>query len=248
MSTRGVTIWTLALLFAGCTGEAPQTGAQDVGMQPFSSEGQALPLQLTATQANGQRLFETVCWTCHGSAGRGDGPVVLAGSVPAPPNFMIGEYSDFSAENYRVRFREALSGAEDSHPHMRYVTSIMNPEKFEEALAYIPALTYPAEIPGSAIAGSTIYASRCDGCHGERGRGDGSAVEFLTQQPADFTKDTLIARHDWEALFRRIREGGSVVHGSAMPPWGMLFSDEQLWDLVAFISALQPGVFEPISE
>jgi hypothetical protein len=31
-----------------------------------------------------------------------------------------------------------------------------------------------------------------------------------------------------------------------MPPWGVVFTDEEMWDLVAFIGSLQPGVFPPL--
>ena len=131
---------------------------------------------------------------------------------------------------------------------MRYVMSILQPEKFMEALSYVPALIYPSEIPGSAIAGHAIYEPRCAVCHGETGRGDGVAAESLiTATPADFTKDTLIATRDWVALFHRIREGGQGRHTS-MPPWGMLFTDAEMWDLVAFIAALQDGVFPTLAE
>jgi hypothetical protein len=58
---------------------------------------------------------------------------------------------------------------------------------------------------------------------------------------ADFTTDTLIAARDWEAVFRRIREGGRAVHGSSMPPWGIFLSVAETWDLVAFLGTFQPG-------
>jgi mono/diheme cytochrome c family protein len=60
--------------------------------------------------------------------------------------------------------------------------------------------------------------------------------------PADFTTDTLIAARNWEAVFRRIREGGRAVHGSSMPPWGIVLSEEETWDVVAFLATFQPGV------
>ena len=153
-----------------------------------------------------------------------------------------------SAEDIRARFRGALDGVDESHPHMRYVTSILQPEKFMEALSYVPALIYPSELPGSAIAGQVIYAPRCAMCHGATGRGDGYVAESLTSaKPADFTQDTLIARRDWTTLFQRIREGGEGRH-TTMPPWGMLFTDAEMWDLVAFIASLQEGVFPTLAE
>ena len=152
------------------------------------------------------------------------------------------------AEDFRARFRAALVGVDESHPHMRYVVSILEPEKFLEALSYVPALIYPSEIPGSAIAGQVLYEPRCRLCHGETGRGDGDAAESLIRaKPADFTQDTLIARRDWVALFHRIREGGQQRHTS-MPPWGISLTEAEMWDLVAFIATLQEGVFPTLAE
>lgn len=248
MSTRSATVWMVALL-VGCTGDAPSSGTNGSAAGSVATPDQATSaLTLSATQQAGKQLFEIVCWTCHGSAGRGDGPVVSAGAVPAPPSFHTGEYSSMSAEDLRARFRAVLVGADEAHPHMRYVMSILEPERFMEALSYIPALVYPSEIPGSAIAGQGIYGPRCAVCHGETGRGDGVAAESLiAAAPADFTQDTLIAARDWAGLFRRIREGGMGQHTS-MPPWGMLFTEAEMWDLVAFIAALQDGVFPTLAE
>jgi mono/diheme cytochrome c family protein len=172
---------------------------------------------------------------------------VNAGAVTSPPSFQIGEYPGMSAEDIRARFRGALDGVDESHPHMRYIMSILEPEKFMEALSYVPALIYPSEIPGSAVTGQVIYASRCEVCHGETGRGDGAAAQSVRVTPADFTQDTLIARRDWVALFQRIRGGGEGRH-TAMPPWGMLFTEAEMWDLVAFIASLQEGVFPTLAE
>ena len=248
MSTRSATVCMLALL-VGCTADVPSFGTDDSAAQPVLSPDQApTALALTATQQSGKQLYETVCWTCHGSAGRGDGPVVSAGAIPSPPSFQIGEYPGMSAEDIRARFRTALDGVDESHPHMRYVMSVLQPERFMEALSYVPALIYPSEIPGSAIAGQVIYEPRCEMCHGETGRGDGYVAESLiSAKPADFTQDTLIARRDWVALFQRIREGGQGRH-TTMPPWGMVFTEAEMWDLVAFIAALQEGVFPTLAE
>lgn len=244
MTMRSMAILS-AVLLAACGGDALP---EDSGNRALLASTPASPLELSPQQAAGAEIFRTICWTCHGHAGRGDGPVVQAGSVPPPPNFHEGEYASLGLDDLEGRFRAALSGGEDDHSHMRYVASILKPEKFRDALSYIPVLTYPDEIPGSAVAGEEFYRFRCQGCHGPQGRGDGLAGHSLTDiRPADFTTDTLIAARDWDALFERIREGGQGTH-TAMPPWGMLFSEQEMWDLVAFIASLQPGVFGTLAE
>ena len=128
---------------------------------------------------------------------------------------------------------------------MQNVMSILDVEAFGAALNYLPALTYPPEIPGSAIAGREIYVLRCQGCHGTDGRGDGPGAEILELRPADFTQDTLLATRNFEAAFQKIRSGGGAVHGSSMPAWGVMLMDGDVWDLVSYIGSFQGGVLSP---
>ena len=128
---------------------------------------------------------------------------------------------------------------------MANVLSIIDVDAFSAALAYLPALTYPRELPGSAIAGHRNYVLRCQSCHGASGMGDGPGAEVLEMAPADFTRDTLLAARDFDAAFAKIRNGGGGVHGSSMPAWGVMLDDGDVWDLVAYISTFQPGVLSP---
>lgn len=214
----------------------PPRAAEDATPPPFA---------LTAKQERGREVFEGVCWTCHGSSARGDGPVVKRGAVKAPPDLTRGEYTKVTEAQLVARFRAALAGEDTTHPHMRHVISFLSEESFLDALAYLPALTYPPEVPGSALQGWKIYDFRCSSCHGPEGRGRGPVANQLVVAPANFTADTLIAASNFQGLHDRIRIGGGPVHGSAMPPWGQIFDDNDIWDLVAFISTFQPQRLSP---
>jgi mono/diheme cytochrome c family protein len=237
---RKLSLVTACTSVLACSGpsDSPTTAAGST----FAAEGAPAPIALTALQQEGRTIYETMCWTCHGTAGRGDGPAVQAGSIPAPPSFHATEYASSSTGELERRFTAVAAEADPTHPHMQFVTSLLKPERFAAALSFIPALSYPPEIPGSALAGERLYDFRCVGCHGMDGRGDGPASgSLILVSPADFTTDTLIAAHDWDAVFARIREGGRAVHGSSMPPWGIVLSTEETWDLVAFLGTFQPG-------
>jgi cbb3-type cytochrome c oxidase subunit III len=233
----------LATAVTACS--APADAPSESGtVQVTASEH--VPVALTESQAEGRVIFETMCWTCHGAAGRGDGPAVAAGSIGVPPTFHSDAYSADNLDAVLRRFRGSLDGTDENHTHMQYVASLLAPERFAEALSFVPALTWPEELPGGALAGEGIYEFRCIGCHGETGRGDGTAAASLaTVQPADFTTDTLLATGDWDAIHARIREGGQGVHGSSMPPWGVALSDNDVWDLVAYLATFQPGLLDP---
>jgi cbb3-type cytochrome c oxidase subunit III len=234
-------ILTAAVVGCSAPADAP-TGSSATQV----TASQHVPVALTESQEAGRAIFETMCWTCHGEAGRGDGPAVEAGSVGAPPSFHAEAYATIDTETLERRFRSGLDGTDETHAHMQYVASLLEPERFAEALSFIPALTWPEELPGSALAGEAIYQYRCAGCHGDTGRGDGPAAgSLVTVKPADFTTDTLLAARDFDGVYARIREGGQSVHGSSMPPWGVALSDDDIWDLVAYLATFQDGLLDP---
>ncbi len=246
MSMRAVTL-LIPLITIGCAGEPSESAVPGSLDEQVWVEHPALALQLTEVQESGKQLYDVFCWTCHGSSGRGDGPLATDMTVLAPPNFMEGRYPGMSATDFEVRFAEA-DPARRLPGHMEYVRSVVQPDKFREVLSYIPALIYPPSIPGSALSGSAIYAGRCRLCHGDTGRGDGEVgLTMKSPRPADFTMDTLLAQQNWEGLFMMIQGGGAGPH-TAMPHFGTLFSESELWDLVAYISMFQPGLFPTFAD
>lgn len=238
---------SVAILALACAGDTqpPEGEATAEAAAAESGPRQGLPFTLTARQERGQETYRSHCWSCHGDAGRGDGPAPTSGAVPRPPDLLSGGYPRMTVAELEHRFEAAIEEGAATHPHMQAVTSLVGVEGFKDALAYVAALVYPPDVPGSALHGKEIYEFRCVVCHGSDGRGDGSAVEFLGDiRPADFTSDTLIAARNFNGLFARVKEGGRM-HESYMPAWGVMYSDEDIWDLVAFISAFQAGVLSP---
>jgi cytochrome c oxidase cbb3-type subunit III len=237
---RRLVLVAALLTLAGCS--AP-SNAPSAGADSAAARLEPLPLELTPTQQSGRAIYQTMCWTCHGLSGRGNGPAVKAGSMTPPPTFHTKDYATASATQLRQRFAASLEGADPNHPHMQFVASLLKPERFGDALSFVQVLAYPPEIPGSAFAGKAIYDYRCVGCHGKDGTGNGPAAASLVQMPpADFTTDTLLAARNWDALFQHVKEGGHQIMGSAMPPWGIVLTDEDIWDLVAYLGTFQRGV------
>lgn len=102
--------------------------------------------------------------------------------------------------------------------------------------------TVPPEFSGksnpfgadASVAGAVIFKTNCVACHGDNGLGDGPASEALEPRPAN-----LVALHQKvgdDYLYWRINTG---VTGTAMPAWKGILSDEQIWDVVAFIRTLK---------
>ena len=245
---RKLALFAITTALAACAepSETPPAGSAPATTAVAAASEVHLALTLSPEQQSGKVTFESVCWTCHGSGGHGDGPA----STPTvkPPTFHTPDYASASQALLLQRFQASMQGADASHPHMQYVVKLVTEESFKAALAYIPMLTYPPEIPGSAAHGQDIYQYRCAGCHGTSGRGDGpGAAGLVDVKPVDFTTDTLVAAANWDAMFARIRQGGDRVHGSIMPAWGQVLGDGDVWDLVAYLATFQPGVVAPPS-
>lgn len=104
--------------------------------------------------------------------------------------------------------------------------------------------------------GKRLYAQNCAACHGESGSGDGvfansleaagaaSQLDMAGMQdmsmtrPIDFTRSDLLGASPALLQGKMVRGG----MGTGMPMWGSIFTDEQLWNLVAYLYSFH---FEP---
>lgn len=107
--------------------------------------------------------------------------------------------------------------------------------------------TPPPEILTSDAAvgaGEDLYRKNCSLCHGPSGHGDGLQAKSLDPPPADL-RNLTGARADRGYWFLRIQRGGKegplARERSAMPGWGEHLTDEQIWQLVAFLNTLAEG-------
>lgn len=101
----------------------------------------------------------------------------------------------------------------------------------------------PSFAAGNAENGKKIFEKRCWWCHGKKGEADGPAAKFLIPPPRDFTMGLFkfktspakveIARD--EDMYNMITDG---MPGTGMPSWKTLLSDQDRWDVVAYIKTL----------
>lgn len=107
-----------------------------------------------------------------------------------------------------------------------------------DAALEVPQMKNPvAATPESVARGNELYAKSCAKCHGMDGDGTGPSTHGFTADPrklwawsgADDSADGY--------LFSFITNGRTD-----MPPWGLVLSETERWDLVNFIKALKaPG-------
>ncbi|MBT5110767.1 MAG: c-type cytochrome [Rhodospirillaceae bacterium] len=110
------------------------------------------------------------------------------------------------------------------------------------ALSSGPAMAQSGAKTGDSDKGEAVYQKRCLQCHGAEGDGLGPAAERLNPPPRDFTLGLYKIKSSAfdadlpndEDLFRMVRDG---MPGTAMPGWGDMLSDQDMWDVITYIKS-----------
>lgn len=174
-----------------------------------------------------------------------DAPVVPTGKPSATSVQLLETYLpiDQSAEYYR------------SHSPYEVFESLQNTSLTDGQRWDVVAYFWQSNTTPEALAkGKQLYAKNCAACHGENGAGDGvfaddlaeageasmqtmeGAMDMVMQSPVDFTDPRRILGASPALLQGKILRGGM---GTGMPMWGSIFTEEQIWDLIAYIYSFQ---------
>jgi cbb3-type cytochrome c oxidase subunit III len=93
-------------------------------------------------------------------------------------------------------------------------------------------------VPGNAEsidAGKKLYQRHCAGCHGPKGKGDGS-LALSGGTPSDLTDETWEYGSTDGEIFVVIRDGTS----SDMQGYKEKLTDRQIWQIIHFIRSIGP--------
>jgi mono/diheme cytochrome c family protein len=98
----------------------------------------------------------------------------------------------------------------------------------------------------NATEGKKLYTSYCSTCHGETGKGDGTAAASLPAKPADHTNGAVMNQLSDKFLLEIISKGGGAAGKSTfMPSWGGSLNEKQIRDIVAYIRTLAIPPYKP---
>ena len=86
---------------------------------------------------------------------------------------------------------------------------------------------------GRTTAGGKAYSEMCAGCHGAPGQAAFLGAADMNPHPPNLA-EVPVERTPSE-LFWVVKNG---IRMTGMPAWGSTHTDEQIWDLVAFINRL----------
>lgn len=84
------------------------------------------------------------------------------------------------------------------------------------------------------VAGQQVYETNCISCHGTEGQGDGPAGKNLDPRPTNIARFARMPMAGDGYLYWTIAEGGAPV-GSAMPAFGNVLSEEEIWQLLVYV-------------
>lgn len=195
-----------------------------LAVAPPADEGKA---RLSA----GKSRFDKLCVSCHGAGGSGLAPggsgasygPRLAGRVELDEarihdRIVHGKHGDKAMPPWGTVLEETEIGQLTTY--VKWLAATPAGQQ-----AHVPLAPFDLNDPARIDAGKRRFAKTCAGyCHGYEGVG-GRAPDFKgrTDLPADLAYETIA----------KGRQGADV-----MPPWGHAFSNEQLWELVAYLQYL----------
>lgn len=211
-----------------------------VGMAQTPPPTRELP-RIALAPLTGHDSFDRYCASCHGTAGRGDGP--MAASLKTRPSDLTMLASRNGNQFPRAQVLAYVDGTGRQPPAhgptemplwggiFRWLDTEANTRvRINNLVAYVESLQAPADAGparvGPEMNGAQLFATYCAGCHGPAGRGDGAFGGQLRRDPPDLTKYQVRTRGAFPAdQLRRVIDGLEVAaHGNrTMPVWGDVF-------------------------
>lgn len=185
----------------------------------------------------GRDSFELYCAPCHGSGGRGDGPVASALRTRPVDLTSLARRSGGAFPRDRVRgFVEGSGRPLAAHgttempvwgPMFRaFESDARVRERIANLVSHIESLQAPSTAPDDT--GGQLFRTYCATCHGTTGRGNGPLAEQLRRMPPDLTQFTKRngGMFPSERVYRIIDGRDVPSHGDReMPVWGDAFRE-----------------------
>ena len=142
----------------------------------------------------------------------------------------ITSIEDPAGHNYKVHKGPLQSNADLTEEEMKSIT------KLGPVAEAFPQLTNPMSGDAeSADRGQKLFLKNCAKCHGESGNGYGPVSHGFTTWPRQLWAWNNSGPETDGYLF------GFITNGrSDMPPWGIILSENERWDLVSYIKKLKP--------
>lgn len=188
----------------------------------------------------GRRLYVSYCQLCHGTRGKGDGPLAKVMKIsPADLTITVRSRSDtILTKIITGEGRQTITGRDrhnllsDAMPEWK---NVFNESQITALIAYLRFLSRTKhDLMGDPEVGLQLYQKYCQVCHGVEGEGDGIMTKLMGIKPMDHTNPNETNSLDNEAIVRSILDG----KGKFMPAWRGILSQTDVEALVSYIRLL----------
>ena len=182
---------------------------------------------------DGYRIFSTNCFICHGTDGKGNGP--LAGKLEDKP----ADLTD-NARLSKMSDRELFMIIEGTAPHGEVSSEMPKwglaiPHTQISSLVsyvrYLHSSRHP--VSGNPQQGKQIYNNYCTVCHGSDGKGKGTITRLYNMEPADHTNASVMNLISNKKMYSVISDG--TTGASLMPGWKDTLSESEIRDVISYI-------------
>jgi mono/diheme cytochrome c family protein len=126
------------------------------------------------------------------------------------------------------------SGLDEAFAMSPQVAVVAEIPRLAESVAYQEGLQLPSDLetPNNVRSGARLFRENCVVCHGAPGMPRSDSAQELRPSPPDLLRAGR--RNDPAEVFLTIRNG---VKTTAMPAFGEILPDEEIWTLAAFLHA-----------
>jgi cytochrome c oxidase cbb3-type subunit I/II len=175
----------------------------------------------------GKQAYAQHCASCHGPAGKGDGPAATS-LWPAPRDLTNAHFTDAALSQ---ALWHGVGGSAMPGWHEHSIHELRALAVFVRSLEVAGAADEPALTPSERGQVEKLFTENCARCHGGTGRGDGLAAAALAPRPTDFTAIRPNLAYAEQAIERG-------VPGTAMVPWASKLSAEQRRLLARYVRGM----------
>ncbi len=188
----------------------------------------------------GRRLYVSYCLLCHGTDGKGDGPLALAMEIsPADLTTTVRSRSDTILKKIITgKGRQTITGRDrhnllsDAMPEWK---NIFSEPQLDSLIAYLRFMSNTKfQLMGDPKLGMQLYQQYCHVCHGVDGDGDGIMTDLIGIAPMDHTNPNETNQLTNSEIIKSIIDG----KGRFMPAWRGILSQSDAEALVSYIRLL----------
>jgi len=188
----------------------------------------------------GRMLYVSYCQLCHGSTGKGDGPLARAMQIsPADLTTTVRSRSDtILTKIITGTGRQTITGRDrhnllsDAMPEWK---DVFSKYQLRSLIAYLRFMGRSKhKLMGDPKIGMQLYQQYCQVCHGVEGDGEGIMTNLMGITPMDHTNPNETNQLNNDQLVKSILDG----KGRFMPAWRGIISQNDAAALVSYIRLL----------